>query len=124
MEISTRTRGAVEIVDFVGRATIHTHQQLRETVRYAIHCGRHSVVLNLMHATTLDSLTIGELVACLKRTREHGGAVHVVVSAGGTVHELLQLTGLDRVLPIFGDVDEAAAVFRSRPAPDRRTASD
>jgi len=112
MEISARTRGNIEIFNIAGRADMHTHEELRQAVRYAIHCGRSSVVLDLRHAAFLDSLSIGELAACLKRTRENGGDIKLVVAPGSSVHHTLQIVGLDRILPIFGDVDEATAAYK------------
>ncbi len=109
MEILTRRLGQVEILDVIGRGDVHTQKLLRETVRRAIHCGRSSFVLNLIHISFLDSLMIGELVACLKRARECGGDVKLVVSPGSVVHQLLELTRLDAVFQIFGDEDEAIA---------------
>jgi len=111
VEISTHTIDGVELVEMSGRAELYSHHELRETVRQAIHCGRHRFVLNLTRASGIDSLTIGELVACAKRSREVGGDLRLVVAPGTLVHELLQLTGLEQIFRIFGDEHEAAASF-------------
>jgi anti-sigma B factor antagonist len=114
VEISSHTVDGVELVELSGKAELHSHQELRAAIRHAIHCGRPWLVLNLTRASGIDSLTIGELVACAKRSREAGGDVKLVVAPGTLVHELLQLTGLERIFQIFGDEHEAAAAFSSR----------
>ena len=79
--------------------------------RHATDRGRNEFVLNLTHASVVDSLTLGEFVAGLKRARERGGDVKLVVTPNGAVHDLLQLTQLDRIFQIYGDEREAAARF-------------
>jgi anti-anti-sigma factor len=113
VEISTRTVDGVELVHVSGRTERDSHAELREAIRHSIRCGRHDFVLNLSLARAIDSMTIGELVACAKRSREHGGDVKLVVAAGSLVHELLQLTGLEQIFQIFGDEQEARAAFSS-----------
>jgi anti-anti-sigma factor len=111
MEVSAQTRGAIEIMHVSGNATADGHELLRHAVRFAIHCGRKCLVFDLRDAGPLDSLTIGELVASFKRAREEGGDLKLVIVPGGRVHELLELCGLDRIIPIFGETDEALAAF-------------
>lgn len=98
------------------RVSIETHLALRGRFKASIAEGRHRFVLNLRDTASLDSMTVGELVACCKRARERGGDIRLVVAPDGIVHNLLQLTGLDQAFQIFGDENEAAASFGRSPS--------
>ena len=111
-----RMLGGVDVLEASGGATVETPDRLRDAFQHAIRRGRKRFILNLSRATLIDSLTIGELVACFKRARERGGDVKLVVVPDGIVHELVQLTGLDRVFQIYGDEGEAASSFNSDPS--------
>ena len=84
------------------------------------HSKHHQTYVNnlnnvLANHADLASKPAEELVAGLKRAREDGGDLKLVVRAQGIVHELLQLMHLDRVFQIFGDGKEAAASFTAGP---------
>ena len=115
MEMSIQTRGRVEIISVFGRVDAGAHMQLRDGLRSVLGAGRAAFVLDLREATMLDSMAIGELVACLKRARERGGDVRLVVSPDGMVHEMLQITRLDHVFQIFGDQNDARMSFVAGP---------
>jgi anti-sigma B factor antagonist len=111
MEMSIQTRGSVDVVSVVGRIDSGAHMQLRNGLRNVLEAGRREFVLDLRETTMLDSMAIGELVACLKRARERGGDVRLVVSPDGMVHEMIQITKLDQAFQIFGDSNEARMSF-------------
>jgi anti-sigma B factor antagonist len=113
--MSMITRGHVDVVSVTGRVDSGAHLKLREGLRSVLHAGRRRFVLDLRETVTLDSMAIGELVACLKRVRERGGDVRLVVAPEGIVHEMLQITHLDHVFQIFGDENEARMSFVAGP---------
>ena len=89
--------------------------QLREGLLTVFREGTRRFVLDLRETVNLDSMAIGELVACLKRVRERGGDVRLVVRPDGIVHEMLQITHLDQVFQIFGDANDARMSFVDGP---------
>ncbi len=111
MEISVRTLGPVGLFRVEGPMRDGAHLHLRNALIQCIEEGQAKFVVDMSRADSLDSATLGELVACLKRAREDGGDLKLVVRPDGIVHELLQLMRLDRVFQIFGDEKEAAAAF-------------
>lgn len=113
MEIIGKHQGPVDILQLLGPVRAGAHEALREAVMGSLERGRYHLVIHLGEASSLDSLALGELAACLKRVREVGGEVKLVVRPDGIVHELLQLTKLDAVFEIFGDERQAAASFAS-----------
>ena len=111
MEIAVRSLGAVEFLRVQGPVRTGGREKLRQEVIGALRRRRGRLVINLSETASLDSLALGELVACFKRVREVGGEVKLVVQPDGAVHEMLQLTRLDSVFEIFGDERQAASSF-------------
>jgi anti-anti-sigma factor len=112
MEITVRLRGQVDVLDFSGKTIADGQLRLRNAFLASVARGRRFFVFNTTNVPYLDSITVGETVACFKRARERGGDVKLVVVPDGTVQEILHLTGLDRILEIYGDEQEALASFR------------
>jgi len=111
MEISVSTRGRIGLFRVEGPVREGAHLHLREALIDYIERGHSRFVVDMSRADSLDSAALGELVACLKRARQSGGDVKLVVRPDGIVHELLQMMCLDRVFQIFGDEKEATAAF-------------
>jgi anti-anti-sigma factor len=81
-------------------------RQLRE--------GSTSFVLDLRDVPYMDSPTIGAMMSCFKQANQRGGGVKLVLAESSKVREILELTGLDEIVEIFGDADEAVASFGVR----------
>jgi len=116
MDISIQSRGPVGVFQIEGPIRDGAHMELRHALLDSIEAGRSWLVVDLSRGDLLDSAAIGELVACLKRAREYGGDLKLVVRPQGIVHELLQLMHLDRAFQIFGDEKEAYAAFANEPS--------
>jgi anti-sigma B factor antagonist len=56
----------------------------------------------------LDSTGLGVLVGGLKRVRAHEGSLHLVCTQD-RILKIFRITGLTKVFPIHGSVDEALA---------------
>lgn len=79
------------------------------------------VVLDLSHATFVDSSVLGEIVTAHRRAEEEGKGFEVVLgqeSAPG-VRRVMEVTGLDRVLGLHADREDAVAAARPEGAPER-----
>jgi len=113
VEITARLLDGVSVVDLSGKADAEAHLELREAFVGKIEQGRLRFILNLSEASFIDSMVLGEVVACYKRAAEIGGDVKLVVVPDGMTHSLLQLAGLDHVFQIYGDEREAAASFEA-----------
>ncbi len=111
MEILVRTLGKIGLFQVEGPIRDGAHLHLRNVLIRYIEDGGSKFVVDMSRAESLDSAAIGELVTCLKRAREYGGDLKLVVRPDGIVHELLQLMHLDHIFQIFGDEKEATAAF-------------
>jgi anti-sigma B factor antagonist len=97
--IEERVEGNTPVISVFGEIDVATAPQLRECLHAVIAQGAATVVLDLLGVTFLDSTALGVLVGGLKRCRELGGELHVVV-ADARIMKIFEITGLDRVFVI------------------------
>jgi anti-sigma B factor antagonist len=64
------------------------------------------VVVDLLGVTFMDSTALGVLIGALKRCREAGGTMRIVVS-DTRVLKVFEITGLTELFSIFSALDEA-----------------
>jgi anti-sigma B factor antagonist len=66
------------------------------------------IVLDLRRMTFVDSFGLGVIVHAKKRLSQQGNALCLVAEPDQrTLRRVLEITGLDRVLPVHGTVGEA-----------------
>jgi anti-sigma B factor antagonist len=70
--------------------------------------GASEVVVDLTDTTFIDSTTLGVLVGGVKRLRPNGGRLSIVCS-DRNITKIFEITGLNRVFPIYADRTEALA---------------
>jgi anti-sigma B factor antagonist len=91
---------------------------LRAALRQADANGPGTVVVDLTRTRFCDSAGMHALVDAHKRARAEGGQALLAVS-GTAVLRILEITGIDRVLPRFGSVAEALARLPAAQTPAR-----
>jgi anti-sigma B factor antagonist len=96
------------VLSLAGELDLTTAPRLREQVVRTVVDGQPRVVLDLQSVEFVDSTGLGVLVGLLKRTRSQGGDLRLV-STRSAMQKLLELTALDRALPLAATVDEATA---------------
>ncbi|MGP0030184.1 MAG: STAS domain-containing protein [Acidimicrobiales bacterium] len=105
-QIEERTEFGLSIVAVSGEIDVATAPQLQETLHALIARGRTDLVVDLLEVTFLDSTALGVLVGALKRCREQGGELRLVVTEPRIV-KIFEITGLTTVFRI---VDSLAAL--------------
>jgi anti-sigma B factor antagonist len=103
--IEERLDGAMPVISVIGEIDVATAPQLRESLHGVIAAGRSTVALDLLAVTFIDSTALGVLVGGLKRCRELGGELHVVV-ADARIRKIFEITGLDKVFPLARSLTE------------------
>lgn len=96
------------MISVTGEIDVATAPQLRECLHRVIARGQATVVLDLLGVTFLDSTALGVLVGALKRCRELGGELHVVVS-DARIKKIFEITGLNTIFAIVSTPAEVGA---------------
>lgn len=94
------------VIAVSGEIDVATAPQLRECLHGVIAQGEVTIVLDLLGVTFLDSTALGVLVGALKRCRELGGELHVVV-ADPRIVKIFEITGLTSVFTIADSLESA-----------------
>lgn len=99
-------RHAVVLV--IGELDAATAPQLRDELVVLCEEGIDRIVLDCRRLHFVDSFGLGVIVSAKKRLSQQGNALCLVASEEQkTLRRLLEITGLDRLLPVHGTVTEA-----------------
>jgi anti-sigma B factor antagonist len=74
------------------------------------------VIFDMTAVTHMDSAAIGSLVRCLVKLKKSGGGLRMV-GAQSMIEYSLKLTKVDKLIPAFKTVPEAATGFAISEAP-------
>jgi anti-sigma B factor antagonist len=85
-----------------GELDLSTSPQLDETLRREIDAGNR-VVVDLSEIAFIDSTGLNTLITALRAASSHGAALMVSPSLPAQVQRVLEVTGLNAVLPIAAE---------------------
>ncbi|MCE5315242.1 MAG: STAS domain-containing protein [Armatimonadota bacterium] len=106
LQINIRKNGTTSVIDLTGEVDAYTSARFREIMLELIDDGGTDLVINMCKVEYIDSSGLGALVGGLKRVSERDGKI-VIVCDGPQVRKVFEITGLEKVFPIYG-VEEAA----------------
>lgn len=109
VQIEETTENGVPVIRISGRCGAETVPELQE--RFADVMRRHwkgPVIADLTATDYLDVATLGLLIGYLKRLKERGDELRLVVNTE-PIARIFEVTGLKVVFPIYRTVAEAAA---------------
>jgi anti-sigma B factor antagonist len=110
MKARVRRLGSAAVLKLSGKIAIGSgSDELTDSVLDLLEDGCLRIVLDLERVSYVDSSGLGTIVACRKSALDKGAEV-VLLKPVGKVFDLLQLTGLWEILPVFSDEGEALAV--------------
>lgn len=96
----------VPVVQASGEIDVATAPPLRDRLQSLTTSGKSTVVVDLLGVTFLDSTALGVLVGALKRCRESGGDLPLVI-AEPRILKVFEITGLTGVFAIHPTVPDA-----------------
>ena len=98
--------GPVPVVAASGEIDVATAPPLRDRLQALAAAGRATIVVDLLGVSFLDSTALGVLVGALKRSREAGGDLPLVI-AEPRILKVFEITGLTDVFHIHRSVRDA-----------------
>lgn len=111
LEISSRERETVALLDLKGRLTAGPEvAAFRGAVEKLIEAGETKLILNVKHLDYIDSTGLGALVVCSTSMKRAGG-VAKLVHLNRRNMELLVLTKIDTIFEVFDDETDAVNSF-------------
>jgi anti-sigma B factor antagonist len=100
--------GGAYVISLSGEVDLYTAPDFKQKLLEVIGQGGKDVVIDFSNTTFIDSTTLGVLVGGVKRLRPNGGQLSLVC-ADRNITKIFEITGLDKVFPIYESRDEAVA---------------
>ena len=119
MEFSVQSEQLGEgthVISLAGEVDLYTAPELKQELLNAIGSGANEVIVDFTDTTFIDSTTLGVLVGGVKRLRPNGGRLSIVCS-DPNITKIFEITGLDRVFPIYPTRAEALDQLDSTESP-------
>jgi anti-sigma B factor antagonist len=106
LKIDIEQEGGRRVVKLGGECDLATATQLQEALAPMRSPDVDEVIVDVSELTFMDSTGLGVLVGALKRIRESNGSFKIA-GAKGAVARVLEVSGLDRIIPQFPDLESA-----------------
>jgi anti-sigma B factor antagonist len=103
------------IIKAVGEIDAYSAPALTATIRKQILDGHYRLIVDLSGVPFLDSSGLGALVGGYKRTKAHPDGRFAVVGACKRFIEVLRITGLVRVLPVYESLGHVLQALEAEP---------
>jgi anti-sigma B factor antagonist len=116
LRIKTKTTEGVPVILLSGEVDAYTCSMFREAMIDIIDQGNPNVVVNMADVEYIDSSGLGTLVGGLKRASEKKGKIAVVASSV-QIRKVFEITGLEKVFPLFENESDAALSFTNSTEP-------
>ena len=97
---------AIHQIRVSGEVDLATAPELKEALATATRNGARGVLVDLSHATFIDSTTLGVLMGAVKRLRPQGGELAIACN-DPNIRKIFEITLLDRIFNIY-DTPQAA----------------
>lgn len=104
---TTEVIGGMPVVAAPTEIDIATADDLERALLAAAACGHTVILVDMTGTRFCDSAGLRVLAAAHRRAVAEGGELRLVPPAGGSVVHVLTLTGMGRLIPIFGSLEEA-----------------
>ena len=105
MNLKTRKKGHVNIVECSGTMKAREELRLRETMDELLGAHERFYVFDLLGVPWMDTAAITEVVAAQKHATDKEGKVVLVLNK--KLHDIFTYTQLIKVFDVYDDVEEA-----------------
>ena len=102
-------RRAPAIVVLPGEIDVSNAQRVFDQLTSVFAAGATVVIADLTKTVFCDSTGLGTLLRVQRQAAAGGAQLRLAISPGGPVQRVLDLTGLDRLLPVYTSRAQATA---------------
>ena len=114
MELNFKRKQKTLIILIDGEIDHHTAKELRKQTESAmIEMGGKNIIYGFEQVSFMDSSGIGMLIGRYKQLKAYDGKI-ALVGANEKIIEIIRLSGLLSLLPVFSSVDEALSYTEGR----------
>ena len=106
--LEERSDDGVLTVSLEGELDLATADRVREPLERAVEAGTRRVVIDMLSCSFIDSTGLGVLLHCAKQLEEERGGM-ALVCTDDQIKRLLELTMIDRTIPVFDTREQALA---------------
>jgi anti-sigma B factor antagonist len=111
LQITVRKHDDVAVIELAGEVDAYTSARFREVMMDIIDDGGERLIVSMLKVEYIDSSGLGALVGGLKRTSERNGRI-ILICDQPQVRKVFEITGLEKVFPIFTTEQEALEAAR------------
>jgi anti-anti-sigma factor len=108
MSISFSDAGEIRTIVVSGRLDVDGTDSVASKLVELTGEPKKGVIIDLSSLKFLASIGIRALVSAAKAVKARGGKLVLVVDSGSSVMMSIKATGVDQLVPIFDDTDDAA----------------
>jgi anti-sigma B factor antagonist len=102
----------IAVLEMAGRICLGSaSQQVEWSLADLLKQNQKKIVFDLSGVTVLDSTGVGIIVMCCAKVRKAGGNLRIA-GANGMVEETLKMTNVDKIMPFYPSLAEAAQNFQ------------
>lgn len=111
LQYSEKQEGLILVLEIAEqRLEASNAPELRDLLVGLIGAGNEQIVIDLQQVSFMDSSALGALIAAIKKMR--GLGTLAVSGANGAVLQLLKLTRMDKVFPLYASINDAVAELK------------
>ena len=106
LRISVTTGPGHTLITLVGECDLHTSRQLRDVLTSEVSRGVRRMILDLSGLGFMDSTGMQVLLSVRTVLNVRGGTM-ALVAPQPVVARILELTGADQYIPVYGSLEDA-----------------
>ena len=114
MELRFKKKRKTILIRIKGEIDHHTSVQLRQQTESALfQMGGRNIIFDFTEVTFMDSSGIGVIIGRYKQLQAFGGRI-TIVCINDKIKEIIMLSGLTRLFPIYETMDDALIYTEGR----------
>lgn len=114
MEIKYRRKNKILLIVVSGEIDHHTSAELRrQTENLLTESGCRNIIFDFEYVTFMDSSGIGMMIGRYKQVQAIGGRI-AVICENERIKEMICLSGLTQLLPVFSSIEDAVSYVERR----------